>query len=639
MNSLENAKLLRSKKLNKIEKIKELKSPLEAYAQIEEYAKNGYDSIPKEDKAFFLKCFGIFDKATPNQFMMRVRVRGGQLSYEQAIALGKIAKEYCKDYMDLTTRSGVELRNIRVEDLPAILKKLESVGLTSFQSGIDNFRNIVCDPLDGFGYDNILPSTELLKKLEDKFLKNPEYIGTLPRKFNTSITGSISNRCNAFGHDCCFILAQKDGIYGYNIYLGGKVGKIAQNANIFVKDESEALALYEALMKIFKKYGFRDNRNRNRFFFLIESVGMEEITSAIKEEAGIDFETSGVTLTQMDNIDSDQGKTMLRDSTFALHVKVPTGIFSGTDLLEAARLSKQYGSGDLRIDVEQNLYLMNIKEENISQTLSEDFFKKYKNIASPYINHLIACAGEKDCSFGVIPNKPDAIEMAEYLEDKVPLDSDAKVRMYWSACVKGCGLHDLGDIGFEGCKAKLDGKSTYGVHIFLGGRNTRDASIGKSVLKNVPLQFAKYFIEELMIEYKNLRKSGESFESFYQRVLTNYSSSAIGFIMMLKAYIKALKLNLEIGFKENIKTGKNEVFEIFEIGRTLYRQIVGHEPYEIYDYFTPIFPKKLEKLKNISGYEDNFLEMINNMLKSEKRALVFSEFQFEEMVYKALSKQ
>ena len=637
MQILEKAKLARGKKINKIEKIKELKTPLEAYKRIEEYAKNGYSSIPKEDKGFFLKCFGIFDKpATPNEFMMRVRIRGGELNFDQAITLGEIAKEYSKDYIDLTTRAQVELRYIRVEDLPTILKKLEYVALNSYQTGVDNFRGIVADPFDALGYDNILPSNNLLKKLEDKFLKNPEFIGTLPRKFNTSITGSISNRCNAFGHDCCFVLAQKDGYYGYNLYLGGKVGKIAQSADIFLKSESEVLKAYEAIINLFKKYGFRDNRNKNRFYFLIESVGIKEIAVAIRKEASIDFQTAGTTLTKLDNIDSDQGKTMLKDSSFALGVKVPTGIFSGSALLEVANLSKQYGNGEIRIDIEQNLYLMGIKEENIKYALKEEFFKKYKNLSSPYLNHLIACAGKEHCQFGVIPNKPDALSLAKYLESKVPLDRDAKVRIYWSACVKGCGLHDLGDIGFEGCKAKLEGESVYGVHIFLGGRNTRDASIGKSVLKSVPLQFAKYFTESLMIEYKNLRKERESFEEFYQRVLSNYSTSAIGFIIMLKTYIRVLKLGLDIGFKEDVKTGKNEVFEIFEIGRALYRQITGYEPYEVYDYFTPIFPKKLTKLKNIEGFKEDFIGMINDMLKAEKRVLVFSELHFEKMVYRIL---
>jgi len=588
MEALKIAYERRATKINKIEKLKESKNPSEAYTRIKEYAKNGYDSIPKEDKSYFLKCFGIFDKpAAPNEFMMRIRVPGGQLNFKQATALGEVSRDFGANHMDLTTRAQIELRYISIENMPKVLDKLKSVGITPYQTGVDNFRGLVADPLDFQAFDNIIPSQETLLKIQEKFLYNQDWINAIPRKFNTSITGSITNRCNAFGHDCCFVLAQKDGIYGYNLYIGGKVGKIAQNADIFLKNKEEVLAAYEAIITLFRTYGFRDNRNKNRFFFLIESVGIKAISKAIRECSKIDFAGSGITLTKMDNEDSDQGKTILKDGTFGLHVVVLAGVFSGSDLVEAAFVAKKYGSGDIRLDVEQNIYLMNIKKQNLEPALKEKFLEKYKNLSSPYANHLIACAGEKHCQFGVIPNKPDAINLTKYLEEKVPLSSDSKIRMYWSGCVKGCGLHDLGDIGFEGCKAKVDGVSEYGVHIFLGGRTTRDAQMGYSVLKSVPLRFAKHYVESLMLRNK---------------------------------------MDINIGFKENVKTGKNEKFEIFEMGRVLYKAVMKSEAYELIDTFTPIFPRKLVKInaKNI-GIDENFAMMINNMLKEEKRAIVFSE--------------
>ena len=639
MQLLINAKKNRNTKLNKIEKLKELKNPQEAYDKIAQYAEKGYESISAADKSYFLKCFGIFDKpVTPNEFMMRIRIRGGELNYAQAITLGEIARDFGRNYIDLTTRAQIELRYINIEDMPGVLRRLDSVGITSYQTGVDNFRGIVADPLDGLCFDNILPSRELLSKIENKFLFKPQYIGTLPRKFNISITGSISNRSNAFGHDCCFVLAQKDGIYGYNLYLGGKVGKIAQNADIFLKDETEVLSAFGAIVSLYKKYGFRDNRNKNRLFFLVESVGIKEISKAIRQESNMDFATSGSTLTKMDNIDSDQGKTVLKDGTFALHVVVLAGVFRGSDMIDAAMLSKKYGSGELRLDIEQNLYLMHIKQDNIEAILKENFFTRYKNLGSAYANHLIACAGEKHCQFGVIPNKPDAIELTKYLEEKVPLSSDSKVRMYWSGCVKGCGLHDLGDIGFEGCKVKTDTGSEYGVHIFLGGRSTRDAKIGQSILKSVPLRFVKFYIESLMLEYRRLKKKDESFEHFYLRILSQYSKAAIGFMIMLKTYLRVLDIDIKLGFVENIKTGKNEIFEIFEIGRVLYKSIAKVEPYEIIDHFTPKFPRKLEKLDaKTAKYDIDFIRMINDMLRTKDRAVVFSEFHFEKQLLKVLS--
>lgn len=627
MTALQEAYDKRATKINKIEKMKKDRSPLEAYEKLEEYAKNGYDSIPDEDKGFFLKCFGIYDKkATPNEFMIRIRIPGGQLTYEQAIALSEVAQEFGQDYIDLTTRGQLELRYIAIESIPTLLKKLNATGITSYQTGVDNFRGIVTDPLDILGYDNILPSYNTLLRLQSQFLADKDWIATLPRKFNTGITGSITNRCNAYGHDCCFVLAKKDGVYGYNMYLGGKVGKIAKNADIFLKNEEEVLLAFKSITELYRKYGFRDNRNRNRLFFLIESVGMKEITSAIKKYSENDFATAGETLTKIDNSDADHGKTSLKDGSFGVNVAVLAGVFSGTDMIEVAKASKKYGSGELRLDIEQNIYIMNIKKESLEPLLKENIFDKYKNISSPYENHLIACAGEKHCSFGVIPNKPDAIEMAQYLAQVVPLSKDSKIKMYWSGCVKGCGLHSLGDIGFEGCKAKVNGVNEYGVHIFLGGATSNESKEGKSVLKSVPLKFAKHYIESLALEYKRLKLKGESFEDFYKRVLSKYSTACIGFMIMLLTYLRTNNIEIEIGFKPTQKTGTIENFEIFDIGRSLYRAILKEEPYPAYDHFSPNTQSELDVIDTKKEpIDQNLADMLHMMLKIKHKAEVFSE--------------
>ena len=625
--TLEEAKLARSKKVNKIEKVKDLKDPMEAFDAINKYAQEGYDSIPDEDKKYFLKCFGIYDKdsLTPKQFMMRVRVTGGHLNAEQARALGEIAHKYGRDYIDITTRAQVEFRYLHIEDMPAILSELERVGLNAYQTGVDNFRNIVTDPFDALGFDTILPSFELLKKLQEKFLFNPEWISTLPRKFNTAITGSTANRCNIFGHDCCFVLAQKDGVYGYNVYLGGRVGMIAKNADIFLANEQEVLLAFDALIDIFKKYGFRDNRNKNRLHFLIEAVGMPTITAAIREVAGVDFATAGDTLTTANAHDTQHGKVQLKDGTFGVQVVVPSGIFSGTALLKAAKLSEKFGNGELRFSVEQNLYILGVKD---TQTLLQDeLFREYKNVNSPYLNNLIACAGTEHCSFGVIENKRDAIAMSEYLTNAVPLES-GRVRLYWSACVKGCGTHEIADIGFEGCKAKVDGVTEDGVHITLGGKIVSNGKNGYTVLKSTPLRFARFYVESLVLEYKKLRNKQESFEQFHDRVLTQYSAAYIGFYMRLQAYLRAKNIPNELRINAVTKTGKNEEFELFELGRKLYYQLAKQEAYTAYSRFTN--ENKREKLIDLrkidSSIDENIAQMTYKMLEAEeKRAVVFSE--------------
>ncbi|MCX6076131.1 MAG: ferredoxin--nitrite reductase [Campylobacterales bacterium] len=627
MEALQKISEARNKKINKIEEIKNLKSPLEAFEKLQTYAKNGYDSIPDEDKKYFLKCFGIYDRpATPERFMIKLRIPGGHLNAEQARAIGECARDYGQDYIDLTTRAQCELRYLRIEDMPTLLKRLSSVGIDAFQTGVDNFRNILNDPLDALAFDNVLPSQPLLLKLQKMFLYSPEWISALPRKFNTAITGSLSNRCNIYGHDCSFVLAQKEGVYGYNMYLGGKVGTIAKSADIFLKNEDEVLKAFSSIADIFKRFGFRDNRNKNRLYFLIEAVGMSEISSAIRENAGVDFRTAGETMTKIDFYDPDQGKVQLRDGSFAVHVVIPSGVFTGSAMIEAANLSESYGNKEIRFDMEQSLYLLGVKD--VETLLKESFFERYKSVNTPYFNHLIACAGTAHCPFGVIENKNDAIVMSTYLSEKVALKS-GRVRMYWSACVKGCGIHGLGDVGFEGCKAKVATETEDGVHISLGGKLISEGADGYTVVKSAPLRYAKYYVETLMLEYKKHKGISESFEQFHDRVLAQYTSANIGFIMQLGAYLREKNIDIEFGFQADTKTGKNEEFEVFELGRKLYAKLTKKEAYSAYDRFTNVLKnEKLENVRDLIPHADgNLAQMCEKILdtKEESRAVVFSE--------------
>ena len=566
--------------------------------------------------------------------MLKLRIPGGFMNAEQAKVIGECATEFGQDYIDLTTRQQCELRYLTIESLPIIIKRVEAVGVTAFQTGVDNIRGIVADPFDNLAFDNVLPSHDTLMKIQEKFLGSPEWISTLPRKFNTSITGNLSNRCNVYGNDCCFVLAQKDGVFGYNMYLGGKVGIVAKSADIFLKNEEEVLAAFSSITDLFKRYGFRDNRNKNRLHFLIEAVGMKEMANAVRENAGIDFASAGETMTRMDYVEPDHGKVQLRDGTTGVHVVVPSGVFSGTAMKNAGILAETYGDSQLRFDIEQSFYIMGVK--TVDLLLKEEYFKEYKNINTPYFNHLIACAGTEHCPFGVIENKNDAITMSQYLSDKVSLES-GRVRMYWSACVKGCGIHGLGDVGFEGCKAKIDGINGSGVHIFLGGKLTGESQEGHTVVKSAPLEYAKYYVESLMLEYKRLRKDAEVFELFHDRVLKNYTSANIGFMMMLQAYLRDKNIEVNLGFETKVLTGKNEEFEVFELGRKLYYQLTKQEAYTSYERFTNVIKsEKLDDVRKLApGVDENIALMLESILNSEenKRAVVFSEIMPFIMLY------
>ena len=626
MKKLQDAFDARNKKQNKIEKIKEIKKPLTVIQNLEDICKLGYENLDINDTKYFFKCYGIYDKGD-NSFMIRVRIPAGRLNYEQTIAIGNMAKLYGKDYIDITTRQQVELRYIKLENLYTVLTTLENVGITTYQTGVDNLRNIVTDALDGISYDNVVDTFTLIEKLQSIFLKNNDYISSLPRKFNTAILGSSTNTCNIFGHDCCFALASKDGEYGFNVYLGGKVGVQASNANIFVTEDNIEL-FFTTLLSLFEKFGFRDNRNKNRLKFLIDAVGMETFVQAINTQSNHTFQTAGVNLVKNSGVIAGN-KISQKNNQKATKIIIPAGITSGSNIIEFANISKKYGTGDLRLSYDQNIYIINIKNENYNLLINENIYQQYNKYQNIYFEDMIACAGIKTCSFAIIDNKNDAIKMATYLNNEIKL-TNGKIRMNWSACVKGCGIHGIADIGFEGAKFKdTNGTPCNGVHIFLGGKITTKAKEAYTLMKNIPLSTASLYVKYIIKAYANLKLTDETFEEFETRVLNKYSRQALVFYCMINKVLEENNLDT-FKLEENPKTLKNEFFEIFEFGCKLYKILTNNIRYTHIDNFTPIYDNKLTKTNIIELNEDVPL-LLNNIIlkmtsfKTNDKYQVFSE--------------
>lgn len=592
----------RNKKQNAIEELKANIDFKEAFEKLSYYAQNGYDSIDEEDKKFTLKSFGIFDRpTTPGLFMLRVRIPGGRINMQQAKMLCAIADKYARGYIDITTRAQIELRYLQIENIPTILSKLSSVGISSFQTGVDNFRNIVCDPLNGFAYDSYIDTADELSNMQDLFLGDFDWVSSLPRKFNIGINGSTTNRCNIFGQDLGFTLASKDGVYGYNVYLGGKVGVAAQNADIFVR-QGEAAPFFWHLAKFFREFGFRDNRNKNRLKFMIDAVGIDKFRSELQEFSGLSFERSGKTILLGDGGDA-RGKTALKDGSFAYLLAVPSGVFSAEKLAKSTDFCEKYGGKYLNFTTEQNIYVIGLNGE----------FEKESEKYSIFHSNLIACAGTQHCSFGVIPNKPDAIECAEYLVERFG-DVGGKIRQYWSACPKGCGIHGLGDIGVVGTKIARNKEVHLGVDIYIGG-SMKSQQEGKLLVKGSLLAEAKEYIAEAIELYLENKSVFESFEEQFGALSSLLSSQCISFAVRLNTLLHRNGLQgLKLKELTKFACGKKEDGELFLMGLYLYEALFGVPPYEK----TSIMSAKTDKPKIVKpkielGQIQNLAEVIRNM--------------------------
>jgi len=327
------------------------------------------------------------------------------------------------------------------------------------------------------------------------------------------------------GHDCCFYLAKKDGNYGFNVALGGKVGEVAQSADLFLRDIDEVSLFFTHLIKIFREYGFRDNRNKNRLFILIEAVGMEALVLAVMDSARYEFGAAGDEISD-DTPSIDSAIVAQKDGGFALRMIVPMGRFSGSAMVEVAKTARVFGDGSIRLTYDQNLYLLGV--DDVDRCLESSIFAKYKNRDTPYINNLIACIGKPNCQYGTIDTRSLGSELARYMEQSVQLPHDAKVRLHLSGCLKGCGLNMLADIGLQGTKTRdKDGSVIQAVHITLGGKMTRETKEGRVLYKKASLDDTRIYLRRLMEIYIQDRVNGESFEEFESRVLSSMSIDEI----------------------------------------------------------------------------------------------------------------
>ncbi|MDB9379489.1 ferredoxin--nitrite reductase, partial [Nodularia sphaerocarpa CS-585A2] len=213
--------------LNKFEKLKAEKDGLAVKEEIEKFASLGWEAMDVNDRDHRLKWLGVFFRpVTPGKFMMRMRIPNGVLTSPQLRVLAAVLQRYGDDgSADITTRQNIQLRGLRIEDLPDIFQKFDFVGLTTVQSGMDNVRNITGDPVAGLDADELFDTREVVQQIQDMLTNkgkgNPEF-SNLPRKFNIAIAGGRDNSVHAEINDLAFIPAfNSTQTFGFNILVGG----------------------------------------------------------------------------------------------------------------------------------------------------------------------------------------------------------------------------------------------------------------------------------------------------------------------------------------------------------------------------------------------------------------------------------
>lgn len=209
--------MLPRKALNTIERIKAERDGLDVAADIPRFAELGWEAIPRDDIER-LKWWGIFLRRQsgggPGYFMVRIRIPNGIATAAQVRCIATIARDRKRSIVDITTRQQIQLRWIRIEDVPELLDRLGQVGLVTLQTGMDNVRNVVGCPLAGLIATELLNAAPVVRKFMALFVGRRAFTN-LPRKFNVTITGCRENCTHAETQDLPLVPATKEGVVGF----------------------------------------------------------------------------------------------------------------------------------------------------------------------------------------------------------------------------------------------------------------------------------------------------------------------------------------------------------------------------------------------------------------------------------------
>jgi ferredoxin-nitrite reductase len=494
--------------LNKFEKFKAEKDGLAIKDELDHFAQIGWEAMDKNDLEYRLKWVGVFYRpVTPGKFMMRLRVPNGIISSEQMRVLGEIVQRYGDDgNADITTRQNLQLRGIRIEDIPDIFQRLKSVGMTSVQSGMDNVRNITGSPMAGLDADELIDTRELVQKVQDMITNYGQgnyQFSNLPRKFNIAIEGGRDNSVHAEINDIAFVPAYKEGELGFNVVVGGffsaKRCEAAIPMNVWVRPNQEVVDLCRGILEVYRDNGLRANRQKSRLMWLIDEWGIEEFRTRVANHLGYPLATAA----EKDAIDWEKRDHLgvfpqKQEGLNYIGLCVPVGRLFADDMLDLARIAEVYGSGELRLTVEQNVIIPNIAAENMPTLLTEPLLAKFTPNPTPLQRALVSCTGAQFCNFALIETKNKAVDLIRQLDAE--LNIPRGVRIHWTGCPNSCGQPQVADIGLMGTKARKDGKTVEGVDLYMGGKVGKDAHLGSCVQKGIPCEDLKSVLTSILIE-------------------------------------------------------------------------------------------------------------------------------------------
>ncbi|MDA2808357.1 nitrite/sulfite reductase [Nocardiopsis suaedae] len=499
---------------------------------IDIYSKAGFDSIDPADLRGRFRWFGLYTQRAPGidggktavlepeelddrYFMLRVRIDGGQLTVAQLRAVAEISTAYGRDTADITDRQNVQLHWVRIEDVPAIWEKLESVGLSTMEACGDTPRVILGCPLAGIAEDEVIDATEEIRRVHDDHIGS-DLFSNLPRKFKSSISGCSSYCTNHEINDVAFVgVVGPDGTPGYDLHVGGGLSTnpmFAKRLGVFVAPERVS-EVWAGVTSVFRDYGYRRLRHRARIKFLIKDWGPERFREVLEKEY-LGYALPDGPAPELDpGLERDHvGVHRQRDGRNYVGFAPRVGRVSGTKLARIADIAEAHGSDRIRTTADQKLVVLDVEPERTESIVEALEAEDLRVRPSVFRRQTMACTGIEFCKLAIVETKDRGATLIDELERRLP-GFPEPVTININGCPNSCARIQVADIGLKGqLVTGPDGRQVEGYQVHLGGAMGLNSSFGRKVrgLKTTAEELPDY-VERVLRRFLDQRGDDEPF--------------------------------------------------------------------------------------------------------------------------------
>jgi sulfite reductase (NADPH) hemoprotein beta-component len=486
--------------------------------------------------------------------MLRIAVPYGLLAARQLRRLAHVARKYDRGYGHFTTRQNLQLNWPRLPDVPDILSELAEVEMHSIQTSGNCVRNITTDHFAGVAPDELVDPRPFAEILRQWSTFNPEF-AFLPRKFKIALNAAAHDRTALPIHDIGLAFVRNAaGELGLRVHVGGGLGRTPILAPVIREflPWRHMLTYCEAILRVYNRYGRRDNIWKARIKILVKSLGAEAFAREVDAEWNeVKDSPSVITDAELERVaahfgapayeaapahDAAHARAIETDRAFARWVErnvhahrqpgyaavtlslkrtgSAPGDVSAEQMETIAGLAERFSFGELRVSHEQNLILADVR---IADLYAVWTYARAAGLATPnigLITNIVSCPGGDFCSLANAKSIPIAQAIQQRFEDLDYQHDIGELDLNISGCMNSCGHHHVGHIGILG----VDKNGAEWYQVSIGGRQGNDAALGEVIGPSFAAAQMPGVVQRLIDTYVELRHEDERFIDTVERL-------------------------------------------------------------------------------------------------------------------------